>query len=174
MIEEKSQGQHGLDNEYERKRAPFLTLFTVKVDNGSSKETEVRVCAADVGTTDHCLIWTGSQQTRIIKKRRGRKLCRWRVDKLEVKEKQSSNEKWKMKIMPCNFPSCCMGTTKTDIERDNAGAGIIEGLEQLVKNTASKAIGKMLAVRNGAVKWWEEEVKRAIRVRRGTRKKYNE
>ena len=33
-------------------------LDFIVVENGSSKETEVRVCAADVGTTDHCLIWT--------------------------------------------------------------------------------------------------------------------
>ena len=31
-----------------------------------------------------------------------------------------------------------MGTTKNDIERDNAGARIVEGWEQLVKTTARK------------------------------------
>ena len=31
--------------------------FTV-VENGNGKETEVHVLAADVGTTDNCLIWT--------------------------------------------------------------------------------------------------------------------
>ena len=63
-------------------------LDFIVIENGSSKETEVHVCAADVGTTDHCLKWTNSKQTRIIKNRRGRNLYRWRVDKLEVKEKQ--------------------------------------------------------------------------------------
>lgn len=29
-------------------------LDFIVVENGSSKETEVPVCAADVGTTDHC------------------------------------------------------------------------------------------------------------------------
>ena len=59
-----------------------------------------------------------------------------------------------------------IGTTKYDIERDNAGARIIEGWEQLVKTTASKVIGKKLIVCNRAAKWWDEEVKEAIRVRR--------
>ena len=31
-----------------------------------------------------------------------------------------------------------IGTTKNDIERDSAGARILEGWEQLVKTTASK------------------------------------
>ena len=44
------------------------------VEKGSSKETEVHVCAADVGAPDHCLMWTESQQTRAIKNTRGRKL----------------------------------------------------------------------------------------------------
>ena len=56
--------------------------------------------------------------------------------------------------MQCNFPSCwkSIGTTKNDMERDTAGARIIEGWEQLVKTTASKGIGKKLIVCNRAVK----------------------
>lgn len=46
---------------------------------------EVHVCTADVGTTDHCPIWTDSQQTRVIKNRCGRKPYRWRINKLEAK-----------------------------------------------------------------------------------------
>ena len=59
-----------------------------------------------------------------------------------------------------------LGKTKNDIERDNAGARIIEGWEQLVKTTASRVIGKKLIVCNRAVKWWDEEVREAIRGRR--------
>ena len=33
-----------------------------------------------------------------------------------------------------------IGTTKNDMERDDAGGRIIEGWEQLVKTTASKVI----------------------------------
>ena len=36
----------------------------------------------------------------------------------------------------------------------------------MVKNTASEVIGKMLIICNRAVKWWDEEVKKATRVRR--------
>ena len=59
-----------------------------------------------------------------------------------------------------------IGITKNDMERDNAGARIIEGREQLVKTAASKVVGKKLIVFNRAVKWWDEELKEAIRVRR--------
>ena len=41
----------------------------------------------------------------------------------------------------------------------------------MVKTTAS---GKKLIGCNRAVKWWDEEVREAIRVRRGTRKIYIE
>ena len=49
---------------------------------------EVHVGVKDVGTTDHSLIWTESQQTKTRRSRRGRKLYKWRIDKLEVEEKR--------------------------------------------------------------------------------------
>ena len=52
-------------------------------------------------------------------------------------------------------------------------ARIIEEWEQLVETTASNVIGEKLIVCNRAVKWWDE-VKEAIRVRRGTCKIYME
>ena len=44
-------------------------------------------CAADVGSYES-LPNMDSQHTSVIKNRRGRKLYRWRTDKLEVKGKQ--------------------------------------------------------------------------------------
>ena len=41
-------------------------LDIIIVENGSGKETERHVRAADVRTTDHCLIWTYSQQTTVV------------------------------------------------------------------------------------------------------------
>ena len=35
-------------------------LDFVVIEVGNSKETEMLVCAADVGSTDHCLKWTES------------------------------------------------------------------------------------------------------------------
>ena len=43
-------------------------------------------------------------------------------------------------------------TTKNDKKIDSAGVRIIDGWEQLVKSTASKALGKKLIVCNRAVK----------------------
>ena len=40
-------------------------VFIVVVGNGSGKDTKLHVCAADVGATNHCLIWTDNQQTRV-------------------------------------------------------------------------------------------------------------
>ena len=54
-------------------------LDFIVIENGTNKETDIHVCAADVESTDHCLIWTESQQTRVTKNRRGRKLRRWRI-----------------------------------------------------------------------------------------------
>ena len=39
-------------------------LDCIVVEHGNGKEMDVHVCAEDVGTTDHCPIWTESQQTR--------------------------------------------------------------------------------------------------------------
>lgn len=44
-------------------------------------------------------------------------------------------------------------TLYTEMERDQAGAEIIEGWKQLIGNTASKVISKKLIVYNKAVKW---------------------
>ena len=74
----------------------FIVVVTV-VENRSGKETELHVFSADVGTTDHCLIWTDSRPTRVIKRRRGGKIHRWRIDKLEVSRKRdgkTSKKRW--------------------------------------------------------------------------------
>ena len=42
----------------------------------------------------------------------------------------------------------------------------------MVKTTSSKVIGNKLIVCNRAVKWWDEEVKEAITVRRKARARY--
>ena len=55
----------------------------------------VHVGVEDVGTTDHSLIWTESQQTKTRRSRRGRKLYKWRIDKLEMEENgKSSKKRW--------------------------------------------------------------------------------
>ena len=54
---------------------------------------------------------------------------------------------------------CIRDRVGTEMERNRAGAKIIEGWEQLVKDTACKVIGKKLILCNKAVKWWDEEVK---------------
>ena len=65
-----------------------------------------------------------------------------------------------------------VGTVDTEMERDRAGAKIIKGWEQLVKTTASKVIGKKLIVCNRAVKWRDDELKEAIRIRREAHARY--
>ena len=54
------------------------------------------------------------------------------------------------------------------MDRNRVGAEIIQGWEQLVKDTVCNVIGKKLIVRNRTVKGGDEEVKEAIRVRRET------
>ena len=65
-----------------------------------------------------------------------------------------------------------IGTTRSKIERDDAGARIKEGLEESVKTTASNVVGEKLRVCNRAVKWWDEEVNEAITVRRTAHERY--
>ena len=42
----------------------------------------------------------------------------------------------------------------------------------MVNNTASKVVGKKLMICNREVKWWDEEVTEAIRVRREAYARY--
>ena len=114
-----------------------------------------------------------SQQTRVIKNTRDRKLCRWKIDKLKLKEKRQEFQEEKAKTA-VQFSKLLesMGTTKNDMKRDSAGARIMEGWQQLVKTTASKVIGKKLIVCNRAVQWWDEEAKEAVRVRKEAHVRY--
>ena len=98
---------------------------------------------------------------------------RWRIHKLEVKDKREEFQEEMAKNGEQFFELLeIIGTTRNDIEWDGAGAGVIEGWEKLVKTPASKVIGKKLIVCNRAVKWWDEEVKEAIRVRRKAHARY--
>ena len=94
------------------------------IENGNSKETGVHVCmyvcAADVGSTDHCLMWTESQQTRVIKNKPGRQLHRWRLDKVEVKEKQREFQEEMTKNAE-HFFSELMERTGTTYNRERSG-----------------------------------------------------
>ena len=63
-------------------------LDYIVVEHGNRKEMEVNVGVEDVGTTDHSLIWTESQQTKTRRSRRGRKLYKRRIDKLGMEEKR--------------------------------------------------------------------------------------
>ena len=78
-----------------------------------------------------------SQQTRVVKNRRDRKLYRWRKDKPEVKEKQREfREEMTKNAKRFSELLESIGTTENDTKRDNAGDRIVEGWERLVKNTA--------------------------------------
>ena len=74
------------------KRERSVLDYTV-VEHGNRKEMEVHVGAEDVGTADHSLIWTESQQTK-ARSRRGRKMYKWRIDKLEMEDGKSSKKRW--------------------------------------------------------------------------------
>ena len=57
-------------------------------------------------------------------------MCRWRIDKLEVKEKQEEFQE-EMAKNAAHVPRLLeiISTTNNDLERDTAGARIIEGRE---------------------------------------------
>ena len=132
------------------------------------RKRKYNVCEADVGSTGHCLIWTESQQMRVINNRRGVGSCTdGEQVNIEVEEKQREiQEEMTNNAERVSELLESIGTTENDTERDSAGDRITEEWEQLVKNTASKVIEKKLIIRHRTVKYLDEEVKEAIRVRR--------
>ena len=80
----------------------------------------VHVCAEDVGTTDHCLIWTEGQQTRAKRNRWGRKLYKWRIDKLEMEEKQQEFQE-KMAKNAVKFSKLLKSVGPVDTEMKGSG-----------------------------------------------------
>ena len=105
----------------DRKRS---VLDYVVVEYGNSKELEVHVCPEDIRTTDHYLIWSESQLTRVERNRRGRKLYKWRIDKLEI-EKQEFQEEMAKNTVKFSELLKRIGRVDTKMERDRAGAKII-------------------------------------------------
>lgn len=67
----KPETQWSLDKRYDGKREHPIPISMV-VENGNSEETQVHECAADLGSTDHRLIWTANR--RELSKRRGRRV----------------------------------------------------------------------------------------------------
>ena len=127
------------------------------------------MCTADVGSAAHCLIQTESQQqTKFLENRRGRTLCRWTINKLEVNEKQQRFELDVSKNAErfSELLESAISPTEHETERDSGEDRVIEGWEQLVKNSASKVSGTELIICNRAVKCWDEKPKDALRVRR--------
>ena len=108
-----------------------------------SKRKSIYASAADVGFTDRCLIWAVSRrELSNIGEVENRKLYRWK--------NRSTGREGKMARVPRRDGQKCKAifravgnnryNTESFIERDNAGARIIEGCEQLVKTTANKVI----------------------------------
>ena len=111
-------------------------LDYVVVENANRKEMEVHVGVEDVGTTYHYLIWTESQQTKAKKGRRCRKLYKWRIDRQEMGEKRYEfQEDMAENAMKLSELLERGGSRGTEMDRNRAGAKIIEGWEQLVKDT---------------------------------------
>ena len=77
-------------------------------------------------------------------------MCRGRIDYLEVIEKHREFQEMAKNADRFSelLESVC--TTESDAEREIADS-IVEGWEQLVKNTASKVLGKLM-ICNRAVK----------------------
>lgn len=113
----------------------------------------VHVCATDMGTADHCLIWTESQLMRARGNGRSRKLCQWRIDRLELVETQQEfQEKTTENAVKFSELLERVGAAGTEMGRDRAEAKIIEGLKQLVKSAATRVIGNELMICNRGVK----------------------
>ena len=98
-------------------------LDYIVVEHGSRKEMEVHVGVEDVGTTDHSLEWTESQHTKARRSRRGRKLYKWRIDKLDMEEKQREFQEEMVRNAVKFFELLeQVGTGGTEMERNRAGA----------------------------------------------------
>ena len=94
----------------------------------------------DVGTTDHSLIWTESQQTKTRRSRRGRKLYKWRIDKLEMEEKrQEFQEEIVRNAVKFSELLEEVGTVGTEMERNLSGAKIIEAVSYTHLTLPTKA-----------------------------------
>ena len=84
-------------------------------------------CTEDLGTTDHSLIWTESQKRKGKRRRRGRQLYKWSIDKLEVEEKrQEFQEEMAKNAVKVSELLDRVGKVGTEMESNRAGAKVIE------------------------------------------------
>ena len=79
------------------------------------------MCTEDQGTIDYYLVWTAKGYMR------GRKRYIWRIDMLEIKEKQEFQEEMVRNAVKFSALMERVGTIDTEMERDRTKAKIIEG-----------------------------------------------
>ena len=99
-----------------------ISIHFMVVKNESSIETEAHECAADVGTTDHCLIWTVTS-LELSKIGAAGNCSDGEQIKLEMTERKTARVPTRDGQNDVQFSelSKSIGTTNDDMERDNAG-----------------------------------------------------
>ena len=125
----------------------------------------VQVDDTDIGKSDHFLVWmelgrtvkTAKQQKRVIKK--------WRIERFQEEEvRQQYQEALSVEVEV--FQERIQTRKHQGLRGSELVKAVIQDWEDTVKRVASKEIGEKVIVCGKAARWWDEEIKDKIRLRR--------
>ena len=125
----------------------------------------VQVDDTDIGKSDHFLVWmelgrtvkTAKQQKRVIKK--------WRIERFQEEEvRQQYQEALSVEVEV--FQERIQTRKHQGLRGSELVKAVVQDWEDTVKRVASKEIGEKVIVCGKAARWWDEEIKDKIRLRR--------
>ena len=125
----------------------------------------MQVDDTDIGKSDHFLVWmelgrtvkTAKQQKRVIKK--------WRIERFQEEEvRQQYQEALSVEVEV--FQERIQTRKHQGLRGSELVKAVVQDWEDTVKRVASKEIGEKVIVCGKAARWWDEEIKDKIRLRR--------
>lgn len=144
------------------------TMLVRVVQAGSFRIQEV-----DIDSTDHSLLLFDVPRAK-VKKSKPKKLFKWRVEKLQSEETQ---ERYTEEIEKA---SKYIENTMDEIVQSNGlsaeekATGLAALLQREVERIASECVGKKMIIEGRAARWWDSEVRDAVKTRRQVYEKIKE
>ena len=125
----------------------------------------VQVDNTDIGTSDHVLVWIELGRTARFVKKQKRRIRKWRVERLKEEEvRQKYQEALEDEVK--DFEERIQVKKSSGLKGHELVDEVVKDWEDIITRVAKKEIGEKMIVCGQAARWWDEEIKEKIRVRR--------
>ena len=131
----------------------------------------VHVDGTDIESIDYFLVWMQLSQTTKTSKKRNRVIRRWRLDRFGDDEVKLNYQN-ALRAEVLGFSE----SIKSKVERGMKGQKLVNEVvmewESVVNRVAKSELGEKMIVCGRAARWWDEQIKDRINVKRKVYKKF--